>query len=77
MAKIRDGLYDKRRTINGLRVLVAAPPNATGIIPENYSVRVKHPTGNIDIVMVACYYWQVFVGVRKMWPTIMQMKNKA
>jgi len=77
MAKIRDGLYDKRRTINGLRVLVAAPPNATGIIPENYSVRVKHPAGDIDLEMVACYYWQVFDGVRKMLPTIMQMKNKV
>ena len=77
MAKIRDGLYDKRRTINGLRVLVAAPPNAMGLIPENYSVRVKHPAGDIDLEMVACYYWQVFDGVRKMWPTIMQMKNKA
>lgn len=77
MAKIRDGLYDKRRTINGLRVLVAAPPNATGLIPENYSVRVKHHAGDIDLEMVACYYWQVFDGVRKMWPTIMQMKNKV
>ena len=77
MAKIRDGLYDKRRTINGLRVLVAAPPNATGLIPENYSVRVKHPAGDINLEMVACYYWQVFDWVRKMWPTIMQMKNKV
>lgn len=77
MAKIRDGLYDKRRTINGLRVMVAAPPNATGFIPENYSVRVKHPAGNIDLEMVACYYWQVFAAVEKMWPTIMQMKNKV
>lgn len=77
MAKIRDGLYDKRRTINGLRVMVAAPPNATGLIPENYSVRVKHPAGDIDLEMVACYYWQVFDGVEKMWPTIMQMKNKV
>lgn len=72
MAKIRDGLYDKRRTINGLRVLVAAPPNATGIIPENYSVRVKHPAGDIDLEMVACYYWQVFDGVRAMLPALIK-----
>ena len=77
MAKIRDGLYDKRRTINGLRVLVAAPPNATGIIPENYSVRVKHQAGDINLEMVACYYWQVFDGVRKMWPTLVQRITKV
>lgn len=77
MTRLRDGLYDKRRTINGLRVLVAAPPNATGLIPENYPVRVKHPAGDIDLEMTASYYWQVFNGVRKMWPTIMQMKDKA
>jgi hypothetical protein len=77
MAKIRDGLYDKRRTINGLRVLVAAPPNATGLIPENYSVRVKHPAGDIDLEMNACYYWQVFDAVRKMWPTMVQRINQV
>ena len=72
MAKIRDGLYDKRRTINGLRVLVAAPPNATGLIPENYSVRVKHPAGDIDLEMAACYYWQVFNEIRAMLPALIK-----
>lgn len=77
MAKIRDGLYDKRRTINGLRVLVAAPPNATGLIPENYSVRVKHTAVDIDLEMVACYYWQVFDAVRKIWPSLMERAAKV
>ena len=77
MTRLRDGLFDKRRTINGLRVLIATQPNGTGLIRDNFAVRIKHPAGDIDLEMNACYYWQVFNGVRKMWPTIMLMKNKA
>ena len=77
MTRLRDGLYDKRRTINGLRVLVATQPNGTGLIRDNFAVRINHPAGDIDLEMTASYYWQVFNGVRKMWPTIMLMKNKA
>jgi hypothetical protein len=77
MTRLRDGLFDKRRTINGLRVLIATQPNGTGLIRDNFAVRIKHPAGDIDLEMTASYYWQVYAAVEKMWPTIMQMKNKA
>lgn len=77
MAKIRDGLYDKRRTINGLRVLVATQPNGTGLIRDNFAVRIKHPAGDIDLEMTAYYYWQVFDAVQKMWPQLMERAVKV
>ena len=45
MTRLRDGLFDKRRTINGLRVLIATQPNGTGLIRDNFAVRIKHPAG--------------------------------
>ena len=66
MSRLRDGQYNKRRTIAGIRVLVSALPNATGVTPENFAVRIKHPAGDIDAEVTASYYWQAFNQARKM-----------
>lgn len=71
------GQYSRRRIINGVEVQTRCQLNSTGIIPENFLARIMHPGGEIYLEFTACYYWQVFNAVRKMWPTIMQMKNKA
>ena len=66
MSRLRDGQYNKRRTIRGIRVLVAAQLNATGVTPENFTIRIKHPAGDIDAVVTASYYWQAFNYARQL-----------
>ena len=60
MSALRDSAFNKRRTINGIRVLVNALPNATGVTSENFAVRIKHPDGDINAEIRTCYYWQAF-----------------
>ena len=60
MSALRDSAFNKRRTINGIRVLVNALPNATGVTSENFAVRIKYPSGNKDTEVRAFYYWEAF-----------------
>lgn len=65
MARIKDNFYTRRRTILGLRVLVAPPAETDGIIRFDFSVRIKHPDGDIDFSVPCFYYWQAFNAARK------------
>ena len=60
MTTLRDGGFNKRRTINGIRVLVREEANGTGLIPDNFLIRIKHPDGDINAEIRTCYYWQAF-----------------
>ena len=60
MSILRDGQFNKRRTILGIRVLVREEANGTGLIPDNFLIRIKHPDGDINAEIRTCYYWQAF-----------------
>ena len=66
MSALRDSAFNKRRTICGIRVLVNALPNATGVTSENFAVRIKYPSGNKDTEVRAYYYWEAFNYARAM-----------
>lgn len=59
-AHIRDGQFDKRRVIDGIRVLVRTPSDAGGIVSENFLVRIKHAAFPTDYTFTGHYYWQAF-----------------
>ena len=71
---MRSGPLRKERIIDGIKVLVNCQPNETGYIPENFYIRIKHPAGDIDLEMAACYYWQVFNEIRAMLPSLLKSK---
>lgn len=63
--RLKDSQFDKRRVILGYKVLVRSTQEAIGAFRENFPVRIKHPSGDIDINVTAAYYWQAFNVAKK------------
>ena len=60
----KDSQFSKRRNILGLRVLLNCPPDTDGIVPATFTARIKRPDGDVDLRIIAHYYWQAFSAAK-------------
>lgn len=69
-ARIPNGAFRHKRTINGIRVLVRAEPDGNGITRENLLIRFLLPSGKVDRFTPGYYYWQAFNAAREILKTL-------
>ena len=61
--RLTDGMFKRRRMINGIRVLVRSF-DEDGLLKGTFILRIKYPDRDVTKIHECHYYWQVFNHAR-------------